>query len=183
MAAWWMTVAIPDSGHLDSADGAVPGVGNPPQRSNGGQLRQQQHLLVSRWVHPGPGNPALVLHRRIALHIVHVVGTNPARMVLGFMLATAFLSMWISNTATALMMLPIALAVIASMREVAGGKSMGGFAPALLLGIAYSASIGGLATPIGTPPNISFLRILGDSLSRRRQPSHLAAGLSPFYPS
>jgi sodium-dependent dicarboxylate transporter 2/3/5 len=67
--------------------------------------------------------------------------------------------MWISNTATALMMLPIALAVILSMREVHGGR-LGGFAPSLLLGIAYSASIGGLATPIGTPPNISFLRIL-----------------------
>ena len=74
------------------------------------------------------------LHRRIALHIVLRVGTNPTRMVLGFMLATARLSMWISNTATALMMLPIALAVVASLREVAGGRSLGGFGAALLLG-------------------------------------------------
>ena len=81
-------------------------------------------------------------------------------MVLGFMVATAFLSMWISNTATTLMMLPIALAVIGAVREMSGGERISGFGPALLLGIAYSASIGGLATPIGTPPNMSFLRIL-----------------------
>jgi sodium-dependent dicarboxylate transporter 2/3/5 len=100
------------------------------------------------------------LHRRIALVIVRAIGTSPSRMVLGFMLASAFLSMWISNTATTLMMLPIAIAVIASMREVGGREGIGGFAPALLLGVAHAATIGGIATKIGTPPNISFARIL-----------------------
>ncbi|MFP6583258.1 MAG: DASS family sodium-coupled anion symporter, partial [Candidatus Hydrogenedentota bacterium] len=93
------------------------------------------------------------LHERIALNIVVRTGTNPSRLVLGFMLATAFLSMWISNTATTLMMLPIGMAVIDEMRKRSGASDVAKFAVCLLLGIAYSASIGGVATLIGTPPN------------------------------
>ena len=93
------------------------------------------------------------LHERIALNIVIRTGTNPSRLVLGFMLGTAFLSMWISNTATTLMMLPIALAVIDQLQERADGKGMENFPVALLLGIAYAAAFGGVATIIGTPPN------------------------------
>jgi sodium-dependent dicarboxylate transporter 2/3/5 len=95
------------------------------------------------------------LHRRIALKVVSVVGVDPARVVLGFMIAAAFLSMWISNTATTLMMMPIAAAVI---REV-GGTRPGDetrFSVALLLGIAYGSSIGGTGTLVGTPPNVVF---------------------------
>jgi len=99
------------------------------------------------------------LHRRIALHTIRIVGVSPARTVLGFMLATAFLSMWISNTATAMMMLPIGLAVIASHRGSDGSEDHG-FASALMLGIAYSASIGGVATLIGTPPNAILAGVL-----------------------
>ena len=89
------------------------------------------------------------LHRRIALHILRLVGARTDRIVLGFMLATAFLSMWISNTATTMLMLPIAMAVISKAKLETHSR----FASSLMLGIAYSASIGGVATLIGTPPN------------------------------
>ncbi len=103
------------------------------------------------------------LHRRIALTIINLVGTNLKNIVLGFMISTALLSMWISNTATTMMMLPIALAVARQFGEffeaenVEYGKSEGRkFGLSLMLGIAYAASIGGLATLIGTPTNAIF---------------------------
>lgn len=91
------------------------------------------------------------VHRRIALWIIARVGTSRRRLVLGFMVAAAFLSMWINNTATTLLMLPIALAVIQSVDKEGRGTSP--FALCLLLGVAYSASVGGMATPVGTAPN------------------------------
>lgn len=92
------------------------------------------------------------LHERIALHTLSAMGGTPARELAGFMLATAFLSMWVSNTATTIMMLPIALSVVhlKGMKSASEGNP---YAVALLLGIAYAASIGGIATLIGTPPN------------------------------
>ena len=94
------------------------------------------------------------LHRRMALAVVKVVGTSPKRIVLGFMLATGFLSMWVSNTATAVVMLPIGTSVLALTADTVGGMAkQKKFATALMLGIAYSASIGSLGTLIGTPPN------------------------------
>lgn len=102
------------------------------------------------------------LHKRIALNILAIVGGQPHRLVLGFMLATGFLSMWLSNTATALMMMPMGMSLILLYEELNAGAVQRGetvdarapnFALTLLLGIAYSASIGGFATLIGTPPN------------------------------
>ena len=102
------------------------------------------------------------LHRRIALKAVLILGSSPRRIVLGMMAATAFLSMWISNTATTLMMLPIAVA-IARHAQLLGSDSdeeasaHESFGKALLFGIGYGASIGGIGTLIGTPPNIIFV--------------------------
>ena len=101
------------------------------------------------------------LHRRIALTIISMVGTNMHQILLGFIIATGFLSMWISNTATTLMMLPIALSVIGQFDTFSGmdaevKEGSKSFGKALILGIAYSASIGGMATLVGTPTNLIF---------------------------
>jgi sodium-dependent dicarboxylate transporter 2/3/5 len=103
-------------------------------------------------------------HRRIALFMVNLFGGGQARtLVLGFMAASALLSMWISNTATTLMLLPVALAVLERTERR--------MAIPLLLGIAYAASIGGLGTPIGTPPNLIFMQVHADMF-----------GTSPSFP-
>ena len=102
------------------------------------------------------------LHKRIALAIISVIGTDLKRIILGFMVATAFLSMWISNTATALMMLPIGMAVVGQLGTNLRGTSITEtqIGQALMLGIAYSASVGGLATIIGTPTNIVLVGVI-----------------------
>ncbi len=100
------------------------------------------------------------LHRRIALRILILFGVSPGRILLGFMLATSFLSMWMSNTATAMMMVPIALSIIMKLEESLGEEKTQKYNIGLLLGIAYSASIGGISTLVGTPPNLSFARIV-----------------------
>jgi len=96
------------------------------------------------------------LHKRIALNIINFTGTQPNRVILGFLISTAFLSMWISNTATTVVMLPIAYSVIKLMSSDSDGFTKGDkkFALSILLGIAFSANVGGVATIIGTPPNI-----------------------------
>ncbi len=98
------------------------------------------------------------LHRRIALNIVRVTGTSGNRIVLGFILATGFISMWISNTATTMMMFPIALSVIHVMKDKKEGSgNYKNFNLALMLSIAYASNFGGIATIIGTPPNVAFV--------------------------
>ncbi len=159
VACWWITVALPIPvtsllplilfplvGVMPIRQAATPYANSNVFLFMGGFIIA---LAIERWG----------LHRRIALHIVRVVGTSRAMIVLGFMVASAFLSMWISNTAATLMMLPIGLAIVSAVREFPGegdGADHSHFSAALMLGIAYAASVGGIATPIGTPPNISF---------------------------
>ncbi|TBW29906.1 SLC13 family permease [Gramella sp. KN1008] len=102
------------------------------------------------------------LHKRIALSIIHLIGTNIKYIILGFMVATAFMSMWISNTATSVMMLPIGIAIISQLKNSpeTNTQQNESFGKALMLAIAYSASIGGIATLIGTPPNLVFAGIV-----------------------
>ncbi len=128
-------------------------------------------VLTSKQVGAAYGSPLILLllggfilskamersgaHRRLALNMVQLFGrADQRRLVLGFMAAAALLSMWISNTAATLMLLPVALAVL----NDDNGARLG---PTLLLGIAYAASIGGMGTPIGTPPNLVFMQVYG----------------------
>lgn len=159
MATWWVTDAIPLFAtallpiFLYPLLGIMSGGATAPIYFNstivlfiGGFMIA---LTMEKWD----------LHRRIALNIIHAVGGGPARIVLGFMLAAAFLSMWISNTATAVMMVPIGLAIILKIEDQFGADRSHRFSVALMLGIAYGASMGGLTTLVGTPPNLSFVRI------------------------
>ena len=105
------------------------------------------------------------LHKRLALNIIRVTGSNKSRVILGFMLATAFLSMWISNTATSIMILPVGLAIISQLKDdpktVENENEV--FGKSLMIAIAYSASIGGMATLIGTPPNMVLAGVVEES--------------------
>ncbi len=102
------------------------------------------------------------LHKRIALTIIRMTGTTPNKVILGFMIATAFMSMWISNTASTVVMLPIAISVIKLLIDDADGFTKGdrNFALSVMLGIAFSANAGGIATVIGTPPNSVLIGLL-----------------------
>ncbi len=160
MAIWWITEAIPLAATallpvaLFPLFGVVDGKTVSAMYFNhliflfiGGFLMA---FAMERWN----------LHRRIALKILIAFGVSPGRILMGFMLATSFLSMWMSNTATAMMMVPIALSIIMKLEESLGEIKMEKYSVGLLLGIAYSASIGGIATLVGTPPNLSFVRIV-----------------------
>ena len=105
------------------------------------------------------------LHKRIALNIINLIGLNVKKIILGFMVATAFLSMWISNTATSVMMLPIGIAIIKQLKDNPNTDEDENliFGKALMLAIAYSASIGGIATLIGTPPNLVLAGVVAET--------------------
>lgn len=110
------------------------------------------------------------LDERIALKILSVTGRSDAGIIVGFIIATAFLSMWISNTATTVMMVPIALSVIHFLKENLpsdSSRTLGAMTVVLFLSIAYSANIGGIMTPIGTPPNVVFMGYLDEFYARK----------------
>lgn len=104
------------------------------------------------------------LHRRIALRIMQAIGTNPARLLVGMLVATAVVSLWISNTATAVMMLPIAMALLSELEASRGGKRLGHFGAAIMLAVAYASNVGGMGTKIGTATNSIFAGFLSEKL-------------------
>ena len=158
MAVWWVTDAIPLF-----ATALVPLVLYPLLSIMDGGDTAPLYFNSTIVLFIGGFMIALTmekwnLHRRIALNIIHFVGGGPARIVLGFMLAAAFLSMWISNTATAVMMVPIGLAIVLQIEDAAQDKARP-LTVGLMLGIAYGCSVGGLTTLVGTPPNLTFQRM------------------------
>lgn len=169
MSVWWLTEAVPLAvtsmvplvlfpalGVLSASEAAAPYANPVVFLFLGGFVIA---MAMQRWG----------LHRRIALAIVARAGARPHTLVLGFMLATAFLSMWVSNTATAAMMIPIGLALAELLRPPKSEAAAFPFGTALMLGIAYSATIGGIATLIGTPPNAvlaaSAIELTGRTIS------------------
>ncbi len=166
MALWWVTQAVPIAATSLLPLALFPLLGIQRADEVPAAYMNQSIVLAMGGFMIALGIERWGLHRRIAYHIVRLIGTGPRRIVLGFMLATAFLSMWISNTATTLMMLPIALAILTSLEEVlsaadghASPPDLSRLSLALMLGIAYAAGMGGLTTLVGTPTNIAFIGV------------------------
>jgi sodium-dependent dicarboxylate transporter 2/3/5 len=163
MAIWWITEAMPIAATSFLPLIIMPLFGLLDIEKTSGNYMHPTVLLYMGGFLMATGIEKWNLHRRIALNIINLLGTNLRKIVLGFILATGFLSMWISNSATALMMLPIGLAVVTQFKIQLGtdqeqyavnlGKN-------IMLGIAYAASIGGMATLIGTPTNSILVAVV-----------------------
>src|SRR5262245_5664197 len=158
MATWWITEALPIAWTA-----CVPLLVLPFASVYGEGFGANLRGAAAPYVDPyiflflgGMGIAAAMqqwgLHRRIALHVMRVVGTDARRLLSGLLLATATVSLWISNTATAAMMFPIGLALIAEF-ERESGRRLSGFGAALMLAVAYGSSVGGIGTKIGTVPS------------------------------
>jgi sodium-dependent dicarboxylate transporter 2/3/5 len=163
MAVWWMTEALPLAvtsllplvllpvlGAVSIRETAAPYANPLIFLFMGGFMLA---LAMERWH----------LHRRIALTVIRLIGTRPTGIIAGFMVSAAFLSMWISNTATAMMMLPVGLSVIELVRRPDAPEASSNFAVVLMLAIAYACSVGGLGTLIGTPTNALLAAFLEES--------------------
>ncbi len=162
MAVWWIGEALPI--HWTAC---APLVLFPLLGVFGGgaldDLRQTALPYLDPYIFLFAGGMAIAaamqqwnLHRRIALAVMRAIGVQPARLLLGSLAATAFVSLWISNTATAAMMFPIGLAVIAQLEAQAGGRRLAHYGMAIMLSIAYGSNVGGIGTKIGTAPNALF---------------------------
>lgn len=162
MATWWSTEAIPIPATALLPVVLVPALGLGRISDATAPYANPIIFLFLGGFTLGLAMQRWNLHRRIALLTLRAVGGQPRRQIAGFMIATAFLSMWVSNTATAIMMLPIGLSVVSMIRD-ANTEGVRRYATALLLAIAYAASIGGIATLIGTPPNALLAAYLSDS--------------------
>jgi sodium-dependent dicarboxylate transporter 2/3/5 len=168
MAVWWITEAVPIPATALVPLVALPLLGVRPIEAAAAPYANPVIFLFMGGFMIAQALQRWGLHRRIALGIIRLNPSRPTAVVAGFMVSAAFLSMWISNTATTLMMLPIALSVIELVHppaETRRGRS--NFAVALLLGIAYAASIGGMTTIIGTPTNALLVGFLKETYAYR----------------
>lgn len=152
MASWWATEAIPIAATALVPVAVFPLLGIISMRTAAAPYADPIVMLLLGGFIVALAIERWNLHARIALNVVAAFGSRPALMILGFMTASAVLSMWISNTATTLMMIPIALKVAEAVSDE--GVDAKSFAPALALAVAYAASVGGIMTPVGTPTNL-----------------------------
>lgn len=160
MATWWISETIPLA-----VTALVPLVLFPALGVLDGKAVSEVYMNHIIFIFVGGFMMALAmerwnLHKRIALKLLVFIGISPGRILLGFMVTTAFLSMWISNTATAMMMIPIVISVVVSIEENLTRGSITKYATGLFLAIAYSASIGGMSTLVGSPTNLVCPKIL-----------------------
>jgi sodium-dependent dicarboxylate transporter 2/3/5 len=155
MAIWWVSEALPIAATALVPIVAFPLLGISSTRDACAPYADPTNLFFLGGLMLAAAVERWGLHRRLALHVMHRLGGSPRQLVLGFMTATALISMWTSNAATTMMMLPIALAVIEHF-ESRRLDTRAAFAPALMLAVAYAASIGGVGTLVGTPPNVIF---------------------------
>ena len=153
MAFWWLTEALPVAVTALMPLIVFPALGLFDFKTSAAPYAHPLIFLFMGGFIIAKAVEAWNLHRRIALLMVRAFGTRPDHLIAGFMLATATLSMWVSNTATTVMMLPIAISIIGVLNEKEEPQIAANTATALLLGIAYSASIGGIGTLVGSPPN------------------------------
>jgi solute carrier family 13 (sodium-dependent dicarboxylate transporter), member 2/3/5 len=168
LALWWMTEALPIPVVSLLPILLFPLLGVAPVGAAAAPYAHELIFLFLGGFLLARGIERRGLHRRIALAVVARVGTRPRRLVAGFMLASAFLSLWISNTATTMLMLPIALSLVALVERAGGGaaEERRRFALVLLLGIAYACSLGGMGTLIGTPGNALAAAFVADAYGR-----------------
>jgi sodium-dependent dicarboxylate transporter 2/3/5 len=174
MATWWLTQALPLAATALLPVAAFPLLGIADIGASTAPYANPLIFLFLGGFLIGLAIQRFGLHRRIALHILMRVGAGPRALIGGFMLAAALLSMWISNTATAIMMLPIGASVLKLLEEHrARGTApsctpaeMRAFGTALALGIAYACSIGGLGTLVGTPPNLVLAAFVREHYGR-----------------
>ena len=157
IAVWWITEAIPIAVTALLPFVLFPLTGVMPIKGVSGAFANPMIFLFLGGFILASAIEKTNLHKRIALTIIYRIGSNWNQVILGFMIATAFLSMWISNTATAVMMLPIGLAVVSQIQAEETIKNTMG--RSLMLAMAYGCSIGGIATIIGTPTNVIFVGI------------------------
>src|SRR5690554_5665870 len=162
LATWWATEAIPIPATSLLPIILIPALGIGGLGSVMSNYGNPVIFLFLGGFLLGIGMQRWNLHQRIALRVLLVVGQKPRQQIAGFMIATGFLSMWVSNTATAIMMLPIGISVI-SLLKSDDEAEIKRYATALLLAIAYAASIGGIATLIGTPPNALLAGYMADT--------------------
>ncbi|WP_103070410.1 SLC13 family permease [Aquimarina sediminis] len=162
IAIWWITEAIPIAATSLLPIILFPLSGGLDIKTTTAAFGNHNVFLYAGGFILAIGIERWNLHKRIALNIIKIIGTNVKTMILGFMVATAFLSMWISNTATSVMMLPIGIAIITQLIDnpdtIEDENKI--FGKALMLSIAYSASIGGVASLIGSPTNLIFAGVV-----------------------